>query len=189
MVREQHFAAEKRRIGLAAADLIQPNETVGITAGATTTYIGRALRHRDQIQVITNAINIGMELCNLPGIRTCLTGGAVTQAWSFSLTGNAAIEFLEDVHLDRVFVSVTRIDAARGATTLEAEEALFYRKMVDQAKQVVAVADSSKLGKPRDVVNEFNVSVGGPIRKDKLFFLPTMRVFVSPCRSSRQRPC
>jgi DeoR family transcriptional regulator of aga operon len=78
--------------------------------------------------VITNAINIGMELCNLPGIRTYLTGGAVMQAWSFSLTGNAAIEFLEYVHLDRVFVSVTRIGAARGATTLEAEEALFTAK-------------------------------------------------------------
>ena len=43
--------------------------------------------------------------------------------------------------------------------------------------------------KPRSVVNEFGVSVGGPIRKDKLFSSPTMRVFASHCRSSRQRPC
>jgi DeoR/GlpR family transcriptional regulator of sugar metabolism len=31
LVHEQHLSAEKRRIGQAAADLIQPNETVGIT--------------------------------------------------------------------------------------------------------------------------------------------------------------
>ena len=128
--REQRFEAEKRRIGAAAAELIQSNETVGISAGTTTTHIGRSLRHREKIQVITNAINIGMELCNQPGIRTYLTGGVVPWAWSFSLTGNAALTFLDDVYMDKVFLSVTGLDAERGATTLETDEALVYRKML-----------------------------------------------------------
>lgn len=147
LAREQRFAEEKRRIGLAAAELVLGGETVGLTAGTTTTHIGRSLRHRDKIQVVTNAINIGMELCNQPGIRTYLTGGVVPWAWSFSLTGSAALTFLEDVYMDKVFLSVTGLDAEKGATTLEADEALIYRKMVKQAKQVIAVADSSKLGK------------------------------------------
>ena len=54
--------------------------------------------------------------------------------------------FLEDVYLDKVFVSVTGLDSYRGATTLETEEALIYRKMVKQARQVIAVADPSKFG-------------------------------------------
>lgn len=147
LAREQRYAAEKRRIGTAAAELIQTNETVGLCAGTTTTHIGRSLRHREKIQVITNAINIGMELCNQPGIRTYLTGGVVPWAWSFSLTGNAALTFLNDVYMDKVFLSVTGLEAERGATTLEADEALVYRKMLQQAKQVIVVADSSKLGK------------------------------------------
>jgi DeoR family transcriptional regulator of aga operon len=120
---------------------------VGLTAGTTTTHIGRSLRHREKIQVVTNAINIGMELCNQPGIRTYLTGGAVPWAWSFSLTGNAALTFLDDIYMDKVFLSVTGLDAERGATTLEADEALVYRKMLKQAKQVIVTADASKLGK------------------------------------------
>jgi DeoR family transcriptional regulator of aga operon len=147
LAREQRFAEEKRRIGLAAAELIQANETVGLTAGTTATHIGRSLRHRDKIQVVTNAINIGMELCNQPGIRTYLTGGVVPWAWSFSLTGNAALSFLDDVYLDKVFLSVTGLDAERGATTLETDEALVFRKMLKQSKQVIVAADSSKLGK------------------------------------------
>lgn len=147
LAREQKHAVEKRRIGLAAAELVQPNETVGLTAGTTTTHIGRSLRHRDKIQVITNAINIGMELCNQPGIRTYLTGGVVPWAWSFSLTGNAALSFLDDVYMDKVFLSVTGLSSERGATTLETDEALVYRKMLKQAKQVIVVADSSKLDK------------------------------------------
>jgi len=147
LAREQRFAAEKRKIGLAAAELVQANETVGLSAGTTTTYIGRSLRHREKIQVITNAINIGMELCNQPGIRTYLTGGVVPWAWSFSLTGNAALTFLDDVYMDKVFLSVTGLDVERGATSLEPDEALVYRKMLKQSKQVIVVADSSKLDK------------------------------------------
>jgi DeoR family transcriptional regulator of aga operon len=146
LAREQRFAVEKRRIGLAAAELVNPNETIGLTAGTTTTHIGRSLRHREKIQVITNAINIGMELCNQPGIRTYLTGGVIPWAWSFSLTGNAALAFLENVYLDKMFLSVTGLHPERGATSLEAEEAMVYRKMLKQSKQVIVVADSSKLG-------------------------------------------
>ncbi|MGA2559162.1 MAG: DeoR/GlpR family DNA-binding transcription regulator [Terracidiphilus sp.] len=147
LAREQRYAEQKRRIGLAAAELVQANESIGLTAGTTTTHVGRSLRHRDKIQVVTNAINIGMELCNQPGIRTYLTGGVVPWAWSFSLTGNAALGFLDDVYMDKVFLSVTGLDAERGATTLETDEALVFRKMIKQAKQVIVTADSSKLGK------------------------------------------
>jgi DeoR family transcriptional regulator, aga operon transcriptional repressor len=146
LAREQRFAMEKRRIGLAAAELIQADETIGLTAGTTTTHIGRSLRHREKIQVITNALNIGMELCNQAGIRTFLTGGELPWARTFSLTGHAALTFLNDVYMDKVFLSVTGLDFERGATTLEPDEALVYRKMVRQSKQVIVVTDSSKLG-------------------------------------------
>jgi DeoR family transcriptional regulator of aga operon len=49
--------------------------------------------------------------------------------------------------MDKVFLSVTGLDAVRGATSLEADEALVYRKMLKQSKQVIVTADSSKLGK------------------------------------------
>ena len=147
LAREQRRAAEKRRIGLAAAELVQNGDTVGLSAGTTTTHIGRSLRHREKIQVVTNAINIGMELCNQTAIRTYLTGGVVLWAWSFALCGNAALSFLESMYMDKVFLSVTGFDAERGATSLEAEEALVYRKMIKQAKTVIVAADSSKLGK------------------------------------------
>jgi DeoR family transcriptional regulator of aga operon len=104
--REQHRTPQKRRIGLHAAELIQENETVGFTAGTTTTHVARNLRNRHNIRVITNAINIAMELSNCPGLRTFVTGGFVQWAGSFSLVGHAAIDSLKDVYMDRVFVSV-----------------------------------------------------------------------------------
>jgi DeoR family transcriptional regulator, aga operon transcriptional repressor len=144
--RELRSADQKRRIGLAAAELIHEKQTVGLTAGTTTTQIGRSLRHRRGIHVVTNALNIGMELCNQPAIKTTLTGGTLAWAWTFALAGQAALNTLNDVYLDMVFVGVTGFDLERGATTLEVEEATVTRAMIRQAKQVIVVADSSKVG-------------------------------------------
>jgi len=144
--REQHRTAEKRRIGLIAAELIQENETVGFTAGTTTTHVARNLRNRHNIRVITNGINIAMELSNCPGLKTFVTGGFVQWAGSFSLVGHAAINSLSDVYMDRVFVSACGVDVVRGVTVIEPEEGLTFRAMIHQAKQTIIVADSSKIG-------------------------------------------
>lgn len=144
--REQHRTAEKRRIGLAAAELIQENETVGFTAGTTTTHVARNLRNRHNIRVITNAINIAMELSNCEGLKTFVTGGFVQWAGSFSLVGQVAMASLRDIYMDRVFVSVCGIDIARGVTIIEPEEGLTFRAMIQQAKQTIVVADSTKIG-------------------------------------------
>ena len=144
--REQHRTAEKRRIGLAAAELIQENETVGFTAGTTTTHVARNLRNRHNIRVITNAVNIAMELSNCVGLRTFVTGGFVQWAGSFSLIGQTAISSLSDIYMDRVFVSVCGIDIGRGITVIEPDEGLTFRTMIQQSKQTVVVADSSKIG-------------------------------------------
>lgn len=144
--RELRAAEHKRRIGLAAAELVLEKEIVGLTAGTTTTQIGRSLRHRRDISVVTNAVNIGMELCNQPEIRTIVTGGTLAWAWTFALAGHATLSFLQSINLDKAFISATGFDLDRGVTTLEPEEATVALTMLRQAKQAVLVADSSKLG-------------------------------------------
>src|ERR1700691_6749050 len=143
--REGRFAEEKRRIGMAAAELIREHETVGFTAGTTTTQVARCIRHRSGIYIITNAVNIGMELSNLAALNVTLTGGTMRWAGAFSLTGPAAMETLSGVFLDKAFIGACGVDVLRGATTIEPDEAAVFRAMVRQAKQVIVVADSSKI--------------------------------------------
>jgi DeoR family transcriptional regulator of aga operon len=144
--RELRSADAKRRIGLAAAELVGEHETVGLTAGTTTTQVGRSLRHRRGISVITNAVNIGMELSNQPAIKTMLTGGTLAWAWTFALAGQPALNLLRDVYLDKAFIGVTGFDLERGITTLEPEEATVSQAMIRNAKKVIVVADSKKIG-------------------------------------------
>jgi len=144
--RELRSADQKRHIGLAAAEMVREKEVIGLTAGTTATQIGRSLRHRRGISVVTNAVNVGMELCNQPDIKTMLTGGTLAWAWTFALAGQAALSFLRDVYLDKAFISATGFDLERGVTTLESEEAAVAQAMMHQARQVILVADSMKLG-------------------------------------------
>jgi DeoR family transcriptional regulator, aga operon transcriptional repressor len=143
--REGRFAEEKRRIGVAAAELVREHETIGFTAGTTTTQVARCIRHRSGIHVITNAVNIGMELSNQAALNVTLTGGTMRWAGAFSLTGPTAMEMLSGVFLDKVFIGACGVDVMRGATTIEPDEAAIFRAMVRQAKQVVVCADSSKM--------------------------------------------
>ena len=146
LVREDRFAPEKQRIGMAAASLIEEGETIGLTAGTTTTQLARCLRQRNRLRIVTNAVNIAMELSSSAGLGVNLTGGNMRWAGAFSLIGPTAIESLKTVVLDRVFIGVCGVDPERGATTIEPDEAAVFRAMAGQSKQVVVVADSSKVG-------------------------------------------
>jgi len=146
-VREDRFATEKLRIAKAAAALIQENETIGFAAGTTTTLVARQLLHRRNIHIITNAVNIGMELSSSARLETMLTGGNLRWAGAFSLVGPSAIEALSVVVMDRLFLSATGVDAEHGATLIQPDEAAVFRAMARQARQVIVVADSSKVGR------------------------------------------
>ena len=145
-VREDRFAQEKQRIAMAAAAMIEDGETIGLTAGTTTTQLARCLRSRSNLRIVTNAVNIGMELSASAGLAVNLTGGSMRWAGAFSLTGSAASESLKILVMNRVFIGVCGIDAERGATTIEPDEAAVFRTMADQSNQVIVIADSSKVG-------------------------------------------
>jgi DeoR family transcriptional regulator of aga operon len=142
---EGRHAEEKRRIGLAAAELVQDGETIGLTPGTTATQVARSLRHRRGITVVTNTVNVAMELCNREDLTVYVTGGYLRGGW-FSLVGAPAVRGAGELFLDRVFIGANAVDAGRGLTCLHPEEAAINRALVAQARQRVVVADRSKLG-------------------------------------------
>lgn len=76
-----------------------------------------------------------------------LTGGSLRWAGAFSLVGPIAMEALSVVVMDRLFLSATGVDAEHGATLIQPDEAAVFRAMARRARQVIIVADSSKVGR------------------------------------------
>jgi DeoR family transcriptional regulator, aga operon transcriptional repressor len=136
---------DKLRIAQAALAHVRDGMTIALTGGTTTTEVGRALVRRDALTIVTNAINIAAELAVRSNVRIVVTGGVARSA-SFELVGPLAELVLDHVNVDIAFVGVDGISARAGLATHREIEAHTNRVMLKRAGQVVAVADSSKLG-------------------------------------------
>jgi len=143
--RSSHRAEQKRRIGAAAAALVPHGGVVGISGGTTTTEVARALADRQGLTVVTNALNIATELAIRPNIHLTVTGGLARSA-SFELVGPLAEQTIDLFNLDLLFLGVSGIDVNLGCTTHDSVEAQTNAAMVRQAKRVVVVADTAKIG-------------------------------------------
>jgi len=142
---EEQHASEKRRIGLAAASLIADGETISIGAGTTTTQVARSLVHRKGITVVTNSVNVAMELSNRDDIKVLVSGGYLSGDW-FALVGPTAMSGVTELFVDKTFIGVDGIHAELGLTTNYPDQATIHRAMLRQARQRIVVADHAKLG-------------------------------------------
>jgi len=140
--------AEKVRIAQAAADLVRPNETIILDSGTTTAEIAVRLKEVNiqPLTVITNALNISMELIDATGISVIVIGGLLRPI-SYSMVGPQAEASLKELHADRLFLAVDGFDAESGPSTPDVLEAQLNSLMVRVARDVTVVADSSKLGR------------------------------------------
>ncbi len=142
----RHLASEKRRIAIAAAALIQDGQTIGIAPGTTTAQIARALQPRINLTVVTNAVNVAMDLSRRKEMTVHLTGGYLSGDW-FAMVGPKALEFTRDMFPEQFFFGANGVDAEHGVTDRHAEESAVNRAMVAQAQKRILVVDHTKFGK------------------------------------------
>jgi DeoR family transcriptional regulator of aga operon len=146
-VKETRYLAQKRRIGQAAAKLVRDGETIILDSGSTTVEIARQIRQQkwESLTVITNALNIALELSGLPAVRVMMLGGLLRQT-SYSLAGPDAEQALARLSADRLFLGVDGLDPEVGVTTPDPQEATLNALMVRVSRETVAVLDASKFG-------------------------------------------
>ena len=142
----EKFADEKRRIGRAAAALINAGETIALTPGTTTTQVIRGLPLNQQITVVTSTVNVAMELSKRKDLNVFVTGGHLHGDW-FSLVGPTAVHSLSQVVIHTLFIGADGIDAKSGPTCYSPEEATVNSAMVRHARRRIAVVDHTKFGK------------------------------------------
>lgn len=139
---------EKVRIGKAAAELVRAGETIILDSGSTTAEIARHLKKLKlpSLTVITNALNIAVELADHAGISLMMIGGLLRPI-SCSFVGPQAEAMMNDFHADRLFLAVDGFDLENGPSTPDVLEAQLNNVMIRSAKEVNVVADFSKLGR------------------------------------------
>jgi len=142
----EKFSEEKRRIGRAAAALIEKGDTIALTPGTTTLEVIRGLPLNQNITIVTNTVNIAMELSKRKDLDVFVTGGHLRGDW-FSLVGPTAIQSLQSMLIHTLFIGADGIDGAWGASCLSSDEANLNSAMVKLSRRRIAVVDHSKFGK------------------------------------------
>lgn len=147
-VKQSLHRPEKVRIAEAAVKMIGDFQTIVLDSGTTTAEIAKQIRGLkvQSINVITNALNIAVLLAGLPHVTLIMLGGVLRPS-SYSLGGPQAEAALQGLHADLLFLGFDALDPEIGVMTTQLLEARLNMGMMEIARQVVAVGDSSKIGR------------------------------------------
>ncbi|MFT4094388.1 MAG: DeoR/GlpR family DNA-binding transcription regulator [Niabella sp.] len=139
-------ASEKQRIGEYASRLIEPNDCILIASGTTVQFFAKNLIAKDNLTVVTSALNVALELMHHQNVEVIQLGGLMRKT-SASVTGIYAENILQDFSCSKLFLGVDGIDLDFGLTTSNMMEALLNKKMIQASQKTILLADSSKFGK------------------------------------------
>src|SRR3954470_18886198 len=133
----------KREIARAAARLVSPGETVLVDGGTTTFYLAQELLGQP-FQLVTNSLPIANLFLNDEHVELILTGGLMYPRYGV-LLGPTAEHTLSTIHTKTLFLSVAGVHNGamynQNLLLVQSE-----RRMMEQAQEVVLLADSSKFG-------------------------------------------
>ncbi len=144
--REGEQADEKARIGRAAANLIADQETVFLGSGTTVLEVAQALRDRRKLTVITNSLPILNMLAGSKEITIISTGGMLRVS-ELSFIGHITEQALAEVRADKVVMGTRGVSLEHGLTNDYMQETLTDRAILKIGREVIIVADRSKVNR------------------------------------------
>lgn len=145
LLREREQYQEKKRIALAASNLIQDGETVFLGSGTTVAEVAKNLINRKNFTVITNSLLVANILADQNDITLVMIGGILRHS-EFSLIGYLANEALLGLRADKVIIGIHSIDSQYGLTNEYMPEIETDRAILGIGKQIIVLADHTKCG-------------------------------------------
>jgi DeoR family fructose operon transcriptional repressor len=138
-------APEKRRIAEAAAEYVKPNDTIYLDGGSTVLELARLLKDRTNINIVTNSLRAAVELAGR-GPRLILVGGELRRL-AQTTVGPLTRFMIQELHVDKAFMGTIGLSLNEGVTTTDPAEAYTKELVMECAREVILLADSSKAHK------------------------------------------
>jgi len=134
----------KERIGRAAAAMVVDGETIMVDAGSTTLNVVKAMQ-ASNVTLVTNAFNVAQTAMTRGNTEVIMLGGMV-RVHGGSTVGPLAEEQIEHFRADTAILGMNAISVEEGLTTPNILVAQVKKAMIRQARRLIVVSDSSKLG-------------------------------------------
>ncbi len=146
VVRKRSNVAEKQVIADIVASLIEDGDSLILDASSTAVFIAQKLKSKKNITLITNSVEVLMELSDVSGWRILSTGGTLKED-SCALIGPSAENMLSAYHVGKVIISCKGVDEDGGFSDSNDNHASLKRRMLACGAQKIFAVDSSKFGK------------------------------------------
>lgn len=145
-IRKKRNVISKQKIAEVISSRIKDGTSIMLDASSTAVYIAKALKERKNLTLITNSIEILIEMFDTPNVNVLSTGGAMREG-SFALVGPQTDKMLKSYHVDVAIVSAKGFDLETGMTDTEELHANNKKTMLHAGREKVLAVDSSKFGK------------------------------------------
>ena len=146
-IRKNRNVIGKQRIAELVAKIVQDGDSIMLDASSTAVYIAKGLKDKKNLTLITNSMEIVIELLDMSDWRVLSTGG-VSREGSFALVGTQTNRMLQSYHADKAIISCKGLDMAAGLTDSDELLADNKRTMLENAKASSIKSTSLRHGSP-----------------------------------------
>ena len=145
-VRKQTNVESKQYIASVIGSMISDGDYIMLDSSTTALNIIKSIMHKKKITLITNSIEILLELSNKSGWTVISTGGMLKEG-SLSLVGYQAERMVSSFHVDMAICSSKGLDSEMGVTDSNERDAEIKKAFFKSAKKRILALDSSKFDK------------------------------------------
>ena len=145
-IRNKTNVDAKNAIATLVCDLVEDGDHLMIDDCSTSLYIAKKLKEKKALTVITNSVELVVELSGVEGWTIMLTGGRLKPE-SLALVGGQTQQSLAMFHVDKVIMSCKGIDLDAGVTDSSEFHSQTKQSMLRAAKKRILALDGSKFDK------------------------------------------
>ncbi|PCH82415.1 MAG: DeoR family transcriptional regulator [Hyphomicrobiales bacterium] len=141
---------EKLAIGKAASAIIPAGASLFINIGTTTEAVAQALLQHSDLMIITNNINVANVMRPYSRNQVVIASGVVRHT-DGGIVGEAAVEFIRQFKVDYAVIGASAIDPDGSLLDFDYREVKVAQAILDNARHVILVADSTKFDRAAPV--------------------------------------
>lgn len=144
-VRRKRNPSGKQKIAELIAGLISDGEHIMLDASTTSVYIAKAIKNKKNMTVITNSVEIVVELSDVPDWTVISSGGSV-KGDDLALVGTNTVERMNAYNVEKAIISCKGFDLERGFTDSNELYTQVKHAMMRAGETCILAVDSSKFG-------------------------------------------
>lgn len=146
IVRKKANVSGKQYIATLIGDMISDGDHIILDGSSTALFVSKHIKDKKNITVITNSVEILLELSDRKDWNILSTGGSLKEG-GLSLVGYQAERMISTFHVDLAVFSSKGIDIENGVTDSNESDAQIKKLILKASKKRILAVDSSKFDK------------------------------------------